>query len=136
MSNVTHLPEGYANDGNEVVVKNVRAEMSYAGIKNQTELAKSLGVSQMWVSRRLSGGTPITADEIVMLADFFGVEPGQLFVRRERRGSGPAAGVRSFVLIDGAPEAPASWVKTGCFDVEDVDDARPLAPVVPIRKAI
>jgi len=50
----------------------VRAEMARRRL-SQTVVAEHLGVSQMFISRRLSGDVPFDIVELYQLADFFGV---------------------------------------------------------------
>jgi transcriptional regulator with XRE-family HTH domain len=51
----------------ERVARNVRAEMVRAAI-NQTDIASHLGISQQSISRRLSGRTSFTIDELAHIA--------------------------------------------------------------------
>lgn len=50
------------------VSEEIRVEMARQRI-NQVELAARLHVAQPWVSRRLSGKTPITVDDLDRFAD-------------------------------------------------------------------
>ena len=82
MSNVVELhPTGPS--GNSVVAANIRAAIAYADI-NQATLARALGLSEMALSRRLSDNyrPEFNASEITVAADFFGLEPGDLFRAR------------------------------------------------------
>lgn len=54
--------------------------MTSAGV-TQTALAERLGLTQPAVSARLSGRTPITVDELRVIADVLGVEPADLLGR-------------------------------------------------------
>jgi transcriptional regulator with XRE-family HTH domain len=45
------------------------------GRVKQVELARALGESENWVSRRVRGETPILADEIARLATALGISP-------------------------------------------------------------
>lgn len=50
----------------------IRVELARSR-RNQTDLAKLLGLSQAGVSRRLSGVTPWDLLELELVAEFFGV---------------------------------------------------------------
>lgn len=65
-------------DWNAVVAANLRAQLALLGW-SQAQLATALGTNEMWISRRLKGGTKFDADEIVMFADFFDVPVADLF---------------------------------------------------------
>jgi transcriptional regulator with XRE-family HTH domain len=65
-------------DYNEVVAANVRAELARAG-RTQTQLAQELQVSQMWVSRRLSGSTPCDPNDVALFARHFKIPVADLF---------------------------------------------------------
>ncbi len=85
MRNIAQIHNSRATGANAIVAANVRAELGYADLK-QNSLADVLGLSQMAISRRLSDNTEFTAGEIALLADFFGIEPGDLFAERGSRG--------------------------------------------------
>jgi transcriptional regulator with XRE-family HTH domain len=53
----------------------------------QMQLRDVLGVSQTGISKRLRGLTPFDANEIGLLAEFFGVKPSELV-----DGTGPSGG--------------------------------------------
>lgn len=59
------------------VARNVRAEMARAG-KNQQDVAAHLGISQQSVSRRMSGSTPFTIDELAAIARMLDVRLTEL----------------------------------------------------------
>jgi transcriptional regulator with XRE-family HTH domain len=61
----------------ERVAEEVRALMGRHNV-TQMQLVDVLGVSQTGVSKRLRGLTPFDANEIGVLADYFGVNPAQL----------------------------------------------------------
>lgn len=48
-------------------------------------MADVLGLSKMAVSRRLNDDTEFTAGEIVLIANYFEIEPGELFIERNTR---------------------------------------------------
>lgn len=61
-----------------VVADNIRAELSrqrWTGRK----AAAALGLTPTYVSRRLSGNTPLDANDIFMFAEFLSVPVSQLF---------------------------------------------------------
>ena len=55
----------------------IREAMTSAGV-TQTALAERLGLTQPAVSARLSGRTPITVDELRIIADALGVDAAVL----------------------------------------------------------
>lgn len=119
MSNLAETPKPGVN-GNHIVASNVRAEIGYADI-SQGDLAASLGLSDMALTRRLSDkyAAEFSASEIARIAELFGVEPGELFKVRERRTprSGAGAGRRNIYLLDsvglGSLDLPTSTVESG-----------------------
>lgn len=84
MRNPIQIYSSRETGGNKTVAANVRAQLAYANLA-QGELANVLGLSKMAVSRRLNDDTEFTAGEIVLVADFFEIEPGELFVERNPR---------------------------------------------------
>lgn len=76
MANIT--VQHSTDDWSSIVAANVRAEMGRAGL-NQAQLATALGMSEMWMTRRLKKGVAFTADDIAMFASFFGVSVADLF---------------------------------------------------------
>jgi len=81
MSNLHHLPAAPQNDGAQTVASNVRALLAYHSL-TQAQLATALGVSEMHISRRTSGSTEFKASEIVAVALYFKIKPGDLFEHR------------------------------------------------------
>ena len=74
----TRNPTPDAPDLNEVVAENIRAEMArerWSGRKAAT----ALGLNQMYVSRRLSGETPMDANDIAAFARLLNVSIESLF---------------------------------------------------------
>lgn len=61
----------------ELVAAEVRAWMGRRRV-TQTDLARALGKSQAYVSRRLTGEVPFDLDDILALATFLGVAVGTL----------------------------------------------------------
>ena len=55
----------------------VRAEMARRRVRQQ-DLADALGISQQAMSNRLSGITPLSANEIQIIADTLGCHPERL----------------------------------------------------------
>lgn len=60
---------------------------------NQTDLAGLLGQGQPWVSRRMSGSTPITVDDLEAIAEALRVPVSELLggTRLEGSDTRPAA---------------------------------------------
>ena len=102
MRNAAQIHLARSNGGNAIVAANVRAELGRAGLK-QGALADVLGLSEMAVSRRLGDTTEFTAGEIVLLAEFFAVSPGDLFFTRTsgttRPDPAPAGGGRTLAGV-------------------------------------
>lgn len=61
------------------VLANIRAELARRSI-SQKELARRVGQSQKYVSRRLRGETALSLDELVAWADAIGVTVAELLV--------------------------------------------------------
>lgn len=59
------------------VAAEVRAELGRQD-RNNTWLASELGVSEMWVSRRLSGTTKFTVDDLVRIAAALNIDATEL----------------------------------------------------------
>lgn len=75
--------EGSAHRLRVAVSEEVRVAMARRRI-NGVELARRLGVSQAWVSRRLSAETPFDVDDLERIARALDVEPAALIPRSER----------------------------------------------------
>lgn len=103
-------------DATQTVAANVRAEMSRAGL-TQGQLARELGLTPMFVSRRLSGDVAMTPNDIELFAGHFGIDVAELFVKHPRRASGGARGPRALYLMDEVGltgfEPMTSTVKSG-----------------------
>lgn len=75
----------------------------------QMDLAEVLGVAQPAVSRRLHARTPFDANEIGLLADYFGVNPAELLGERPSpRPDSPAGGRVSTSMDTGQYLDPAA----------------------------
>ena len=59
------------------VTQEIKLRMRSAGF-TMTKLAEALGVSLSWVSRRLSGLTSITLEDLEAVAYVLDVNPGEL----------------------------------------------------------
>lgn len=103
------------------VAGHVRAEAARFG-DNQLRIAEVLGVSQGGASRRWRGITPFTVDELALLADRYGLTPGQLV-------DGTARGAK-WAPWDSNPQ-PADYKMAGSAVV--LPFARPAAPVITRR---
>lgn len=62
---------------NPAVLANIRAEMARRQVRQQ-DLAERLGIAQQGISMRLNGKTPLTAEEIQIIADELGCNPTTL----------------------------------------------------------
>jgi transcriptional regulator with XRE-family HTH domain len=74
------------NDRTATLVANLRAELARRGLK-QGDLARIWDLSEMSVSRRMNGLTPISADELAQAALAFEMEPGDLLADQRRAAS-------------------------------------------------
>lgn len=59
----------------------------------QAQFATLLGVSEVWVSRRLSGKTEISLDDLREMADGLGVTVADLLPRSARQGTNGSSGI-------------------------------------------
>ena len=118
MSNIASLPQP-ASNGNTLVAANIRAELAYAGT-SQTALAHTLGLSDMALSRRLSDryAAEFSATEIMVAANFFGVDPGALFTNRRR------------------PQRPDPVGPAGIEPTTSTVECERLAPVTPLFRDV
>jgi transcriptional regulator with XRE-family HTH domain len=64
-------------EADEKVAAEIRAALARQRV-TQSALADRLGVSQAWVSRRLSGEVPLTIADITQIAADLGVEVSSL----------------------------------------------------------
>lgn len=56
---------------------NIRAELGRQD-KSRAAFAREMGVSEMWLSRRINAQTPITVDDLARIADALDVTPLEL----------------------------------------------------------
>jgi transcriptional regulator with XRE-family HTH domain len=61
-----------ADQFSESVAATIRAELARRR-KSQKDLADALGFSQVAMSRRLNGATPIDVNELAQIAEFLGM---------------------------------------------------------------
>lgn len=66
------------NRANVTVAANIRAALGYRDF-TQARLAHHLGMSEMSLSRRMKSRQDFTTSEIVAVAQFFNMRPGDLF---------------------------------------------------------
>lgn len=66
------VSEDRGGQADQLVAGEIRAELARQR-KSQAELASQLGVSRPWLSRRLSGETPLSVGDVVVMADALGV---------------------------------------------------------------
>src|SRR5687767_6944026 len=64
----------------DAVAKEVRVMLVRREMK-QTELAAKMGVSEMWLSRRLRGSQPLDLNDLQLIADCLNVEVTDLLPR-------------------------------------------------------
>lgn len=58
---------------------NIRAELGRQN-KTRAALAREMGVTEMWVSRRVNAQTPLTVDDLTRIADALDVATTDLLV--------------------------------------------------------
>ena len=64
--------EGRGAQADQLVAGEIRAELARQR-RPQAELAELLGVSKPWLSRRLSGETPLAIADVAVIAEALGV---------------------------------------------------------------
>lgn len=74
----------------DIVAEEIRVEMARQRL-SQTDLARLLQQGQPWVSRRLSGATPITVDDLELIARTLRVRAEDLMGGRETSDTRPRA---------------------------------------------
>ena len=64
-------------DGNtqQAVAQAIRVERVRAGFKSEAALARKIGVSPSWLSKRLTGALRMSLDDIEAIASGLGIEP-------------------------------------------------------------
>lgn len=78
MTTTTVDPRGVAPSS--LIAREIRAEMGRQQLSNR-RLAMMLGVSPMWVNRRVStGDTELTVNDVQLIADALRVAPARLLV--------------------------------------------------------
>lgn len=117
-----------ARTANEWVQNNVKELMGLWRL-TQAELAERLGVSQPWLSKRLTGKTPFQIEDLDALAHAFGLSPHELLCagfgqwdrrdgRERRSGADRRRGVRT-------PLALPAHIEPDEADDENGDPPRP-----------
>ncbi|NQX36290.1 helix-turn-helix transcriptional regulator [Herbiconiux sp. VKM Ac-2851] len=76
MANIAKLPQTDTPAG--YVAGEVRAQLARRGW-SATRLAVSIGETQSWMSRRLTGDVPFDVDTLTKIAEALGVHPGSFF---------------------------------------------------------
>lgn len=114
-----HIPTRRALD----IAGNIRAEIARAKV-TQGEVATALGQNQQWVSRRMTGSIPWSADDLVAIADLLGVHPAVLLGGREP--DGPRGGGRR----------AAAWAPRGSNPQPTVFRPTWAAPVIDLRRRV
>lgn len=56
------------------ITREIRVLMARNDLRSQAQLAESLGVNPMWVSRRFSHATTYDLDDLWLIASTFGVQ--------------------------------------------------------------
>ena len=67
----------------DLVIEEIRVEMARQRL-NQSDLARLLTEGQPWVSRRLSGATPMTLDDLERIARALRIDVEDVVRSRER----------------------------------------------------
>jgi transcriptional regulator with XRE-family HTH domain len=91
MSTATHLP---ADDRATLIARNVRRAMREQHVTG-VRMARALNMSQAAWSRRETGTTPLTVDELWFVAEFLGLDPGWFYHPGDPLYTGPASSARS-----------------------------------------
>ena len=86
---MTMTPTGKTTSLAQRVAAEIRAEMARQ-LLTQSELARRLGVIEMWLSRRLRGRQPLDLDELERIASVINVPVPELI---ERAGPGVTLGL-------------------------------------------
>ena len=105
---VISLPQGDDRPLTERVAEEVRALMGRYGV-TQMQLVEVLHVSQTGVSKRLRGLIPFDINELGLLADYFGVDPGDLLGAPKSPRPKPDGGSREAVRHQGL-EPRTRWL--------------------------
>lgn len=92
MTNVRHLPR--PDDRASRIAANVRRAMREQDVTG-VQMARALHMAQSTWSRRETGTTPLTVDELALVAETLGREPGWFFDPGHPLYTGPASGARS-----------------------------------------
>ncbi len=79
---MTTIPTGRVKLGQRLAAE-IRAEMARQMI-TQSELARRLGVIDMWLSRRLRGQQPLNVDELERIAEQLGISELEFMARATR----------------------------------------------------
>jgi transcriptional regulator with XRE-family HTH domain len=91
MSTITPMPQ--PSDSRSIIASEIRSLMGRYS-RTQGDLADLLEVSQTQVSRRLRGIIPFDSDELMAVANYFGVSVGYLFGESTNpRLGGPDGGI-------------------------------------------
>ena len=99
----------------ERVAATVRAEMARYGI-TQVRMAELLGITQQSISRKRSGKTPYTLNELEIIAPLFGMTPDELLRgSRSPRPVGPDEGLDLRARRDSNPQ-PSDPKADGSLD--------------------
>ena len=69
----------------------VRAHIAVRGLKD-TQVARTIGKSQSWMSRRTNGDTPLDSDDLGLIASAFGITYVELVQMPTGRPSAPHEG--------------------------------------------
>lgn len=78
------VAEDRGAQADQLVAGEIRAELARQR-RSQAELATQLGVSRPWLSRRLSGETPLSVGDIANIADALGVALSDLMAPVDQR---------------------------------------------------
>lgn len=122
------------------VARRVRGLVAEAGI-NQREAADIIEVSQQGMSRRLTGTTPFTLDELEVLAERLDVSLAYMLCvsdTRSPRPAGPVGGSSEGVRRQGLEPRTRCFVhrleRVPSIVPEDAPQRGPAARVIPLRE--
>ncbi len=67
----------HMNQPTDLTAANLRAELARQKV-SRAAVARELGVTEMWVSRRVNGQTPITVADLYAICDILQIPPSRV----------------------------------------------------------
>jgi transcriptional regulator with XRE-family HTH domain len=123
-----------ANGANVIVAANIRAELARRN-RSQGQLAAHLGMSEMKLSRRMLSHPEFTSSEIVAVAEYFGLTPGELFIDYQDGAKRAIGGGRTLYGVGTNIHRTLTSVGMGGLEPPTSSvESRQLADVLPFRR--